>query len=125
MARKGKFLSHVDFWEEATDDADQFPFEITNLTRLKIAHLDTPTALAQLLQNETANAAFYHFTADHHLALMKLPENMVPPHPGGGNRPAESCERRGNLSRLAANPGHIAIATAQPLRQFGHIQLGG
>ena len=103
-ARKGKFLSHVDFWEEATDDADQLPFEITNLTRLKIAHLDTPTALAQLLQNETANAAFYHFTADHHLALMKLPENMVhPPHSGGGNRPAESCERRGNLSRLAAN----------------------
>ena len=60
--------------------------------RLKITHLDTPTALAQLLQNETANAAFYHFTADHHLALIKLPENMVHPHPGGGNRPAESCE---------------------------------
>ena len=38
----------------------QSPFEITNLTRLKITHLDTPTALAQLLQNETANAAFYH-----------------------------------------------------------------
>ena len=69
---------------------------LENWMRLKIAHLDAPTALAQLLQNETANAAFYHFTTDHHLALIKLPENMVHPHPGGGNRPAESCERPKN-----------------------------
>ena len=75
----GQFLSHLDFWEESAEDPDQLPFEITNLTKLKIAHLDTPTALAQLLQNETVNAAFYHFTADQRLSLIKLPENMVHP----------------------------------------------
>jgi hypothetical protein len=75
----GQFLSHIDFWEETAEDPDQLPFEITNLTKLKIVHLDTPTALAQLLQNETVNAAFYRFTADQKLSLLKLPENMVPP----------------------------------------------
>ena len=125
-ARKGKFLSHVDFWEEATDDADQLPFEITNLTRLKIAHLDTPTALAQLLQNQTANAAFYHFTADHHLALMRLPENMVhPPIPEEATEPLKVANTEETYLSWLQIPGHIAIATAQPLRQFGHIQLGG
>ena len=73
------FLSHLDFWEESAEDPDQLPFEITNFTKLKIAHLDTPTALAQLLQNETVNAAFYRFTADQKLVLVKLPENMVHP----------------------------------------------
>ena len=75
----GQFLSHIDFWEDIAEDADQLPFDITNLTKLKIGHLDTPTALAQLLQNETAKAAFYRFTAEQELALVKLPENMVHP----------------------------------------------
>lgn len=115
-----------DIFEEATDDADQLPFEITNLTRLKIAHLDTPTAFAQLLQNETANAAFYHFTADHHLALMKLPENMVhPPIPEEATDPLKVANAEETYLGWLQIPGHIAIATAQPLRQFGHIQLGG
>lgn len=123
-ARKGQFLSHVDFWEEAADDADQLPFEITNLTRLKIAHLDTPTALAQLLQNETANAAFYHFTADHSLALMKLPENMVhPPISEEATDPLKVANSEETYMSWLQITGHIAIATAQPLRQFGHIQL--
>ena len=73
----GQFLNHIDFWEDIAEDADQLPFDITNSTKLKIGHLDTPTALAQLLQNETANAAFYRFTAVQELALVKLPENMV------------------------------------------------
>ena len=123
---EGQFLSHLDFWEETAEDPDQLPFEITNLTKLKIAHLDTPTALAQLLQNETVNAAFYRFTADQKLALIKLPENMVhPPISEDSLDPIREAMSDKNYSEWLQIAGHVAIAAAQSLRQFGHLQLSG
>jgi hypothetical protein len=122
----GQFLSHIDFWEDIAEDADQLPFDITNLTKLKIGHLDTPTALAQLLQNETAKAAFYRFTAEQELALVKLPENMVhPPIAEDSLAPLREAVSDNTYYMWLQIAGQIAIATGQSLRQFGHLQLSG
>ena len=122
----GQFLSHIDFWEDIAEDADQLPFDITNLTKLKIGHLDTPTAHAQLLQNETAKAAFYRFTAEQELALVKLPENMVhPPIAEESLSPLHEAVSDATYFMWLQIAGHIAIATGQSLRQFGHLQLSG
>jgi hypothetical protein len=122
----GQFLSHIDFWEDIAEDADQLPFDMTNLTKLKIGHLDTPTALAQVLQNETAKGAFYQFTTEQELSLVKLPENMVhSPITERSLSPLHEAVSDIDYYMWLQIAGQIAIATGQPLRQFGHLQLSG
>ena len=122
----GQFLSHIDFWEDIAEDADQLPFDITNLTKLKIGHLDTPTALAQVLQNKTAKGAFHQFTTEQELSLVKLPENMVhPPIAERSLSPLHEAVSEIDYYMWLQIAGQITIATGQPLRQFGHPQLSG
>ena len=122
----GQFLSHIDFWEDIAEDADQLPFDMTNLTKLKIGHLDTPTALAQVLQNETAKGAFYQFTTEQEPSLVKLPENMVhSPITERSLSPLHEAVSDIDYCMWLQIAGQIAIATGQPLRQFGHLQLSG
>ena len=122
----GQFLSHIDFWEDIAEDADQLPFDMTNLTKLKIGHLDTPTALAQVLQNETAKGAFYQFTTEQELSLVKLPENMVhSPITERSLSPLHEAVSDIDYCMWLQIAGQIAIATGQPRRQFGHLQLSG
>ena len=119
-----RFLSHITFWEEQRDETDHLPFEMVNLSKIKLHHLDTPTALSNITQNQTTNAAFFRFTADQHLSLVKSPENIVYPNIEEENQTKlpEGIEHDTYLQWLLI-AGQIAIATGQCLYQFGHIYI--
>ena len=117
----GQFLNHIDFWEDIAEDADQLPFDITNSTKLKIGHLDTPTALAQVLQNKTAKGAFHQFTTEQELSLVKLPENMV--HPPIAERSLYPCMRLFQILTIICGCKLLDRLPSQPVSHCGNLVI--
>lgn len=120
----GLSYSHITPWALLEEDRNELPFEMLNLSKMRLGHLDTPSALSNISEAQTLNAAFYRFTSDQDLSLVKMPENMVFPDIIDEHKSKLSESIKDDVyAQWLLIAGQIAIATGMCLRQFGHLRI--
>lgn len=113
-----KFASHLSFFTASSELPLEMPFFVRNIIQMKTVSADLPTVLTRLDNDIKKNGSYFCLDAEHHLKMLKLPEQYSYP----------PCEE---FQDIMASPhgkwvdivGQVALATRLPLLQFGQLRM--